>query len=173
MSAPIPSACHALQVFRPRIIVYATIIQLASFAVYVPGPVPFTVGVWINFILVSFAPMIAVGVAHTFSDLLDMHIQQGSRFRWDGLQPLFASNLQFLYVGTIPVIITAPFLLGDVDGNSMVNLVFVAGLLSLFGWGFYAAQLSGRRLRARFGYGFGYAFAGLLVTILELYLRHS
>lgn len=159
--------------FRPRIIVYATIIQLASFAVYVPGPVPYTFSIWINFILVSFAPMIAVGVAHTFSDLLDMHIQQGSRFRWDGLQPLIASNLQFFYVGMVPVAITAPFLLGDFSAESMVNLVFLAGLLSLFGWGFYAAQLSGRRLRARIGYGLGYAFAGLLVTILELYLRHS
>jgi hypothetical protein len=172
MSTLKPFACHALPVFRPRIIVYATIIQLATFAVYTPGPVPFTFRIWINFLLVSFGPMIAVGVAHMFSDLLDLHLSQGRAMSWSTIRRLAISNLQFLYVGLVPLVLTAPFLLMDVIANTMVNLVFVAGIVSLFAWGLAAARHSGQSLRGQIGYGLGYAGAGFLITLLELYLRH-
>jgi VIT1/CCC1 family predicted Fe2+/Mn2+ transporter len=157
---------------NPRIIVYATIIQLAAFAIFDQGNDPITDFVYRNIIVVSLGPMFAVAVAHMFAEVLDHHIERGENFTLQEARPLLKQNLQFLYVGLAPLVIALPFLFTDVSANTVVNVIFVFGIASLFFWGALAARHSGRTPAKQLAFALAYGILGLLVVGIELFLAH-
>lgn len=157
---------------NPRVIVYATIIQLAAFAIFDQGDGPVTEASFREIAAVSLSPMVAVALAHTFAEVLDHQIAHGNRFRWRDVGELVRPNLQFLYVGLAPIVIAIPFALTGATNDVVVNTVYAFGVASLFIWGFIAARGSGRPLRGQVLYALAYGILGLLVVGIELLLTH-
>ena len=157
---------------NPRVIVYATIIQLAAFAIFDQGDGPVTEASFREIAAVSLSPMVAVALAHTFAEVLDHQIAHGNRFRWRDVGELIRPNLQFLYVGLAPIVIAIPFAVAGATNDVVVNTVYAFGVASLFIWGFIAARGSGRPLRGQVLYALAYGILGLLVVCIELLLTH-
>jgi len=157
---------------NPRIIVYATIIQLAAFAIFDQGTDPINDFVYRNIVVVSLGPMFAVAAAHIFAEVLDHQIGRGEYFRWREAAPLLRQNLQFLYVGLAPLVIALPFLLTDVSANTVINVIFAFGISSLFFWGALAARHSGRTPAKQLLFALAYGILGMLVVGIELVLAH-
>ena len=157
---------------NPRVIVYATIIQLAAFAIFDQGDGPVTEASFREIAAVSLSPMIAVALAHTFAEILDHQIAHGNRFQWRDVGELVRPNLQFVYVGLAPILITIPFALTGATNDLVVNTVYAFGVASLFIWGFIAARRSGRPVRGQFLYALAYGILGLIVVVIELLLTH-
>lgn len=157
---------------NPRVIVYATIIQLAAFAIFDQGDGPITEASFREIAVVSLSPMIAVAIAHTFAEVLDHQIADGNRFSWQDVGELVRPNLQFLYVGLAPIVIAIPFALASASSDLVVNVVYAFGIASLFIWGFIAARSSGRPIRGQIIYSIAYGVLGLCVVAIELVLTH-
>lgn len=157
---------------NPRVIVYATIIQLAAFSIFDQGEGQVTEASFRAIAAVSLSPMVAVALAHTFAEVLDHQIAHGNHFQWRDVGELVRPNLQFLYVGLAPIIIAIPFALAGATNDLVVNTVYAFGVTSLFVWGFVAARGSGRPLRGQFLYALAYGILGLLVVGIELLLTH-
>jgi len=155
-----------------RVIVYATIIQLAAFAIFDQGTSPISEATFRNIITVSMGPMIAVALAHTFAEVLDHQLARGNRFTWAEIGDLIKPNVQFLYVGLAPIVITLPLLFTSLTSNDVINIIFVFGVVSLFVWGFVAARSSGRPLRGQIIFSIAYGILGMLVVGIELLLGH-
>jgi hypothetical protein len=156
---------------EPRIIVYATIIQLTTFALIDTRNIEGRIS-WENLFLVSLGPMLALALAHTFSEILDYHIRAGDRVSLATVRELATTNLQFLYVGVIPLIVAVILLPTDETMTMAVNLIFLIGVISLFGWGFVAARLAGRTFGRQLLFGIGYGIVGCIVVGMELILHH-
>jgi VIT1/CCC1 family predicted Fe2+/Mn2+ transporter len=155
-----------------RVIVYATIIQLAAFAIFDQGDTPITEASFRNIITVSLGPMIAVALAHTFAEVLDHQLARGNHFTWADVVDIIKPNAQFLYVGLAPIVITIPFLFTNFTNNDVINIIFVFGVTSLFIWGFIAARSSGRPLRGQIIFSLAYGILGMFVVGIELLLGH-
>jgi hypothetical protein len=155
---------------QPRIIVYATIIQLASFAFFDAGGNPWSEDRFLTLIAVSLGPMFALAMAHIFSEILD-HDVRGILSRAN-LQEIFRSNIQFLYVGIIPIILAIPMSLAGMEANTTISTIFVAGVLSLFVWGGIAARLAGRPTKQQLTFAIAYGLIGCVIVALELWLHH-
>lgn len=155
---------------QPRVIVYATIIQLATFAIFTPGDAPWTSDQFGTLLAVSLGPMFALAMAHVFSEILDHDIR--GILTKHNLREIFRSNIQFLYVGLIPIVIAIPLSLLDVSANATISTIFIVGLISLFAWGAIGARLAGRTFKEQLAFGFAYGLVGCVIVALELILRH-
>jgi hypothetical protein len=156
---------------EPRIIVYATIIQLTAFALLDTRSIEGRIS-WLNLLLISMGPMLALALAHTFSEVLDYHIRAGEHVSATTVRGVAVSNLQFLYVGLIPLLIAVILLPSDISMTGAVNIIFGIGIISLFGWGLVAARMAGRTLGRQLLFGLAYGIAGCIVVAMELILRH-
>lgn len=155
---------------QPRVIVYATTIQLATFAVLNVGDTPWTSDRFLTLLAVSLGPMLALAMAHVFSEILD-HDIRGVLTR-ENLREIFRANIQFLYVGLIPIVIAIPLSLLEVSANTTILTIFIVGVVSLFTWGAIGARLAGRAFKQQLWFGFAYGLVGCLIVGLELLLRH-
>jgi hypothetical protein len=155
---------------QPRVIVYATIIQLSTFAFLNLGGIPWTGDRFVTLITVSLGPMLALALAHMFSEILD-HDIRGLLFR-DTLIQILRTNLQFLYVGAIPIVLALPTLLFGFYANTTINLIFLVGTISLFVWGAIGARLAGRSLKQQLVFGVAYGFIGCIIVAIELWIHH-
>jgi hypothetical protein len=155
---------------QPRVIVYATIIQLTTFALFAPGNATWTSDAFWTLTAVSLGPMLALALAHMFSEILD-HDIRGLLFR-NTLLEILRTNLQFLYVGVIPILLALPMRVFGLYANTTITLIFIVGTISLFIWGAIGARLAGRSLRQQLIFGVAYGFIGCGIVGLELLLRH-
>lgn len=158
----------------PHRLVYGTIILMTAFALYdvSADPVPLRALPIITLSGVVIAPLFALTMAHAFSEALDMQIRKKAHLTKADRRHLLASNLQYLYLAIPPVALVVVLSLLGLEPASVVLVVQVVGLASLFAWGYYAgskAQLSHPR---RFIMGSGYFIAGLVVLAIELALTH-
>lgn len=156
---------------EPRIIVYATIIQLTTFALLDTRNIADRIS-WDNLVLISLGPMLALALAHTFSEILDYHIRAGEYVSAATIREVTTSNLQFLYVGVIPLIVAVILLPTDETMTVAVDLIFLIGIISLFVWGAVAARMAGRSFGRQLLFGIGYGIVGCIVIAIELLLRH-
>jgi len=155
---------------QPRVIVYATIIQLTTFAFFTIGDDAWTSDRFVTLIAVSLGPMFALAMAHIFSEILDQDIR-GVLSR-ENLREIIRSNIQFLYVGVIPIILSIPLSFFGLSANNTITVIFIVGTVSLFAWGAVGARLAGRSLRQQLVFGIAYGFIGCGIVGLELLLRH-
>jgi hypothetical protein len=91
---------------------------------------------------------------------------------WADVVVILHSNLQFLYVSLIPIILLSVAWLLGMDENNAVNMVLYVGIVSLAGWGAYGARQAGLRLWPCVLFGAAYACLGALVVLLEIFIRH-
>jgi hypothetical protein len=155
---------------QPRVIVYATIIQIATFALFQAGDGPWTSDRFLSLIAISIGPMVVLALAHSFSEILDHDIR--GKLGRSGIRQILESNFQFLYVGLIPIVLAIPISLLDVTANTTVTLIFIVGIASLFAWGAVAARLAGRTLIGQLIFGVSYGLLGCIIVGLELLFRH-
>ncbi len=156
----------------PHIIIYSTIILMTTFALFDEGTSPLPEGPWVALIGLAIAPLFALGMAHAFSEALDLQIRSGRRLTWHDRRALMRTNAQYLYVAVPPILLLGVLFLLDWNANVAVDLVLTLGLVSLFFWGVFAGRKAGLSLPRQLMFGVNYSLMGLLVVVVELLLTH-
>ena len=157
---------------EPRVVIYATLIQMTAYALFDVPDIPIALDGFNVLFWVAIVPMFALAVAHAFSEVLDLQIRLRRRMNWADVVVILHSNLQFLYVSLIPIILLSSAWLLGIGANSAVNIVLYFGLVSLTGWGAYGARQAGLRAWPCVIFGAAYACLGALVVVLEILIRH-
>jgi hypothetical protein len=157
---------------EPRVVIYATLIQMTAYALFDVPDVPIAIDGFSVLIWVAVVPMFALAVAHAFSEVLDLQIRLQRRMSWSDVLVILHSNVQFLYVSLIPVILLSLGWVLGVSQKTAVNSVLYLGVISLAGWGGYGARRAGLRRWTCVLFGAAYACLGALVVVLEILIRH-
>lgn len=164
---------------NPRILVYGTLIQLVALVLAsdaVTGELPseqrMTIAAWWNFTLISVFPLIAVAVAHAFSEALDLQVREHRRLTWHDRFDIALANVQFLYVALVPSVLLLLPLAQRWSTTDALDLLLACGVLSLFGWGILVARISGLKFLRQLWFGTCYLVLGLGVVALELFAMH-
>jgi len=157
---------------EPRVVIYATLIQMTAYALFDVPDLPIALDGFNVLFWVAIVPMFALAVAHAFSEVLDHQIGIRRRMSWADVLVILHSNVQFLYVSLIPVMLLSLGWLLGVSQNTAVNTVLYLGVISLAGWGGYGARQAGLRPWACMLFGAAYACLGALVVLLEIFIRH-
>ena len=157
---------------EPRVVIYATIIQMTAYAIYDPIDSDVTLGRFAELFWIAVVPMFALAIAHGFSEVLDLQIRLRRRMSWGDLRVILHSNVQFLYVSLIPIILLLFCCLIAVNEESAVSFILYLGVISLAGWGGYGARRSGLKRWQWLLFGAAYACLGAIVVLLEILVRH-
>jgi hypothetical protein len=157
---------------EPRVVVYATIIQMTAYAIYDPVESAVTLDGFIQLFWIAVVPMFALAIAHGFSEVLDLQIRIRRSIKGHDLRVILHSNVQFLYVSLIPIILLIICWLIDVSEKSAVKFILYLGIISLAGWGGFGARRSGLKTWQWLLFGAAYACLGAIVVLLEILIRH-
>ena len=156
----------------PHQIIYGTIMLMVGYALYDEGSDPLGRGSLVELIAVSFAPLIALAMAHGFSEALDFQIRHGRRLTGSDRRHLFTENVKYLLIAIPPIIVMGVLTFFQWNAHDIVNVVQVLGLLSLSFWGAYAARKAGLGLSRQITFAISYGFMGLFVIVVELLITH-
>ncbi len=158
--------------FDPHRIVYSTVILMAALSIYDEGTDPFTRGPLFELVGVTLAPLLALTLAHAFSDALDLQIRNRRRLTGSDRRHLLATNLEYMYVAIPPMLLLGVLALFGWDANDAVTLVEIVGAMSLGFWGAFAARKAGLGRWTQTRFAIGYGLMGLVVIAVELILTH-
>jgi hypothetical protein len=156
----------------PHQIIYGTIMLMVAYALYDEGTDPLGRGPLLELIAVSFAPLIALAMAHGFSEALDFQIRHSRRLRQSDRWRLTRENAKYLLIAIPPIILMTILTMLGWDANVIIEVLQVLGLLSLSFWGVYAARKAGLGRGRQFTFALGYGFMGALVIAIELLITH-
>jgi len=156
----------------PHQIIYGTIMLMVAYALYNEGSDPLGRGPLIELIAVSFAPLIALAMAHGFSEALDLQIRHGRRLSRSDRWQLIRENAKYLLIAIPPIILMTILTIFSWPANVIIELLQFLGLLSLAFWGAYAARKAGLRRARQFTFALGYGVMGALVIGIELLITH-
>lgn len=156
----------------PHIIIYSTIMLMTAYALFNEGTAPLAGGPWLELIAISIAPLFALGMAHAFSEALDLQIRFGRRLTMHDRHMLLGRNIQYLYVSVPPILLMGVLVLFRWDANDAVSLVLSLGLGSLFFWGMFAGRKAGLPVSRQLTFGISYSLMGLIILLVELLLTH-
>mgnify|MGYP006278479879 CR=1 FL=1 len=164
---------------NPRILVYGTLIQLValvlasdSLANEVTGDQRMNITAWWDFTVIAVFPLVAVAVAHAFSEALDLQVREHRRLTWHDRFEIALANVQFLYVAVIPSLLLLLPLATRWPVTDALDLLLACGVLSLFGWGILVARVSELNIWRQLWYGMCYLVLGLGVVALEIFAMH-
>lgn len=164
---------------NPRILVYGTLIQLValvlasdSVAVDVADDQRMNLVAWWDFTLISVFPLVAVAVAHSFSEALDLQLREHRQLNWHDRLEIALANVQFLYIAIIPSLLLLLPLAQRWPVTDALDLLLACGVLSLFGWGILVARMAGLTVLRQLWYGLCYLVLGLGVVALEIFAMH-
>ena len=157
---------------EPRVVIYATLIQMTAYALFDVPDIPIAFAGFSVLFWVAVVPMFALAVAHAFSEVLDLQIRLRRRMNWADVVVILHSNIQFLYVSLIPIILLCLAWLLGFSQSTAINMVLYLGVISLAGWGAYGARQAGLRAWSCVMFGAAYACLGALVVLLEIFIRH-
>lgn len=156
---------------RPQRQIYALIIVLSTLAVGEDSGDP--VGTAIAFLTaIMVAPLLAMMMAHAFSEAASRQIALGRRLTWRERRHLVRENTELVWVGVVFSILLVPFALTDMSVDEAVDTLSLIGLAALFAWGYVVgahARLS--RVR-RVLMATSYALLGLLIILIEAAAHH-
>ena len=159
--------------FDPHRLIYATIILMVTLAAAGDVDIDIINGQGLGDLLaIVFFPLLALSLAHSFSDAIDIQIRTGRRLTRADRLVLFRDGLQYLSVG-VPVLILGAVV--EIAGGSVGTAVDVAGdlyALSLIFWGVFAARAAGLGGWAQARYGLVYGALGLSIVIVEYVILH-
>jgi hypothetical protein len=126
----------------------------------------------VDLVAIVFFPLLALSMAHSFSDALDIQIRTGRRLvRADRIR-LALDALQYLSVG-VPVLIVG--IVVSVAGGNIDLAVDIASdlyALSLIVWGVVAARAAGLGRWGQFRFGLVYGLLGLGIVVVEYIIVH-
>jgi hypothetical protein len=157
----------------PRIVIYATLIQMTAYAFYDEPGLTMSPDVYLELFWIGVIPMIAIASAHAFSESLDVQIRSHRRLNWHDRRTIFVANMQFIYVALLPATLLLVLWFFDWEANNAVNLVIELGALSLLFWGAFTARAAGLSRWRWLTFGLSYASLGLVVVLLEILLGHQ
>lgn len=164
---------------NPRILVYGTLIQLV--ALVIAGDSVTTkladnqrmdLATWWDFTMVAVFPLVAVALAHAFSEALDLQVREHRQLTWHDRGDIALANVQFLYVALIPSVLLLPALAQRWSVTDALDLLLACGVLSLFGWGILVARMAGLKILRQLWYGLSYLVLGLGLVALEIFAMH-
>ena len=156
----------------PRTIIYGTIILLASYAVFDDPSPEFTLEIFLEFAAITFIPLFAIAMAHMFSEALDIQIRYKRRLTRPERRVLLKTNLQFVYIGIVALLLGLIPLYFGWGPNDTDALLFLAGLVSLAFWGWFAATQAGLSWPRRLLFAFNYFMIGFAIVIVKLLVSH-
>lgn len=153
---------------RPQIVIYATIIAMAALAVYdddSPDDLQFTDAAYMS--LVILGPLLALSIAHFFADLADEQIALGRPPSGAEVRGMAWLSLQYTYVALPGILIIAGSYLLSLSVDDAVGFLYIAGILSLFGWGLVVSLRSHARGWVRLALIIGYGLVGVAIVLVE------
>ena len=156
----------------PRIVIYATLIQMTAYSFYDEPGIAINSQVYLELLWIGVIPMIVIAIAHGFSESLDVQIRSQRRLTWHDRRTIFVLNIQFIYVALLPAVLLLVLWFFGWEADNAANLVIYLGILSLLGWGAFAAHTAGLPRWRWVTFGLSYASLGLVVMLLEIYLGH-
>ncbi len=156
----------------PHRLIYATIIMLVALAIFDESIDPFTGSSVVDIFVVVLLPLLALSLAHGFSDALDIQIRSRRRLTATDRRHLLATSVQYLIVG-IPVLAMA-VIFGSLgmDVQLASDMGQLLGVVSLLLWGGYAARRAGLGTWAQVRYALVYGFIGAMIVVVEFALTH-
>lgn len=156
----------------PHRLIYATIIMLVALAIFDESIDPFTGSSVVDIFVVVLLPLLALSLAHGFSDALDIQIRSRRRLTATDRRHLLATSAQYLIVG-IPVLAMA-VIFGSLgmDVQLASDMGQLLGVVSLLLWGGYAARRAGLGTWAQVRYALVYGFIGAMIVVVEFALTH-
>lgn len=164
---------------NPRILVYGTLIQLVALVIasdsvttQSAGDQRMDLATWWDFTLIAVFPLVAVALAHAFSEALDLQVREHRQLTWHDRGDIAVANVQFLYVAMIPSLLLLPPLAQRWSVTDALDLLLVCGVLSLFGWGILVARMAGLKILRQLWYGLSYLVLGLGLVALEIFAMH-
>ncbi len=159
--------------FDPHRVIYATIILMVTLTA--AGDVDVDViagqGLW-DLITIAFFPLLALSMAHSFSDALDIQIRTGHRLQRSDRLVLARDALQYLAVGVPVVIIGVVVSLTTGSTSQAVDLSVDLYAISLIFWGVYAARAAGLGAWGQVGFGLVYGLLGFAIVMVEYAILH-
>lgn len=156
----------------PHRLIYATIIMLVALAIFDDTVDPFTGSSVADVFVVVLLPLLALSLAHGFSDALDIQIRSRRRLtRADRLHVL-STSVQYLLVGIPVLVLAVVFALTGIDVHLASDFGQALGIISLLLWGGYAARSAGLTVWAQVRFALIYGFIGLMIVIVELLFAH-
>lgn len=153
---------------RPQAFIYATIVALASLAVYDDEDTGMMepADAW-SMTAVILGPLVALAVAHFFADLAEEQIVAGRAPTRAEVGHMVTDSLQYLYVAVPSVaIVWAAMLSGQIVDDTVTALYF-CGVASLFAWGFVVAYKTHAHGWVRWALTLGYGMVGVLIVVAE------
>ena len=158
--------------FDPHRLIYATIILMVALAVYSEEAEPWSGTPFMDLMVVVFAPLTALSLAHAFSDALDVQIRTGKRLSAKERRHLLGIAVQYVAVGIPVVVLGLVLLIVEQDPRAVVSIAEVLGVASLFFWGAFAARRSGLARRRQWQWGTIYGLLGGGIILIELAFTH-
>ncbi len=159
--------------FDPHRVIYATIILMVTLTAAGDVDIDVIEGQGLPDLLsIAFFPLLALSMAHSFSDALDVQIRTGSRLTRPDRLRLLRDALQYLAVG-VPVVIIG--IVVSFAGGSTVDAVDLSVdlyAISLVFWGVYAARSAGLGGWVQARYGAVYGILGFAIVAVEYAVMH-
>ena len=158
--------------FDAHRLIYATIMLLVSLAIYDEDKQSFTGTGFIDLVVVVVLPLLALSFAHAFADALDIQIKTRRRLTPTDRRHLLAASLQYLSVGVPVLVIGVIFELVGRPAGQASEWGQLLGVVSLFGWGAFAARSAGLSAWMQVRFALIYGLVGVGIIAVELALIH-
>ncbi|HBF26801.1 MAG: hypothetical protein VX748_05355 [Actinomycetota bacterium] len=158
--------------FDPHRLIYATIILMVALAVYNQEAESWSGTPFMDLVVVVFAPLLALSLAHAFSDALDVQIRTGKRLSAKERRHLLGIAVQYVAVGVPVVALGLVWLTVQQDPRAVVRVAEALGVASLFFWGAFAARRSGLPRGRQWLWATIYGLLGVGIILIELAFTH-
>lgn len=158
--------------FDAHRLIYATIILLVALAIYDDEIQSFSGTRFVDLAIVVVLPLLALSMAHAFSDALDIQIKTRRRLTAHDRRRLLGAGLQYLSVGVPVLLIGLIYELTGGEAGQASEWGQVLGVLSLFGWGAFAARAAGLGAWVQVRFAIVYGLLGVGIIIVELAFVH-
>ena len=156
----------------PHRLIYATIIMLVALAIFDDTVDPFTGSTVADIFVVVLLPLLALSLAHGFSDALDIQIRSRRRLTPADRRHVMATSAQYLLVGIPVLALAVAFGLTGIEVQRASDIGQLLGVASLLLWGGYAARSAGLTAWAQVRFSLIYGFIGVSIVIVELLFTH-
>lgn len=158
--------------FDAHRLIYATIIMLVSLAIYNDDAESFSGTRFVDLSIVVVLPLLALSFAHAFSDALDIQIRTRHRLTAEDRRQLLRAGFQYLSVGIPVLVIGIIFEISGGVASDASEWGQTLGVLSLFGWGAFAARAAGLGFWPQVRFAIVYGLLGVGIISVELALLH-
>lgn len=149
-------------------VVYATVVLMSVLAVYDGWA---ELASFIGVAVVILAPLLALGVAHLFSEVMEEHylLQRSlTRAEWSAL---FREQLKVFIAAVPPLVILAIGWVSPLDARSTIVVLLWTGVLTLVGLALLAGHRAGFRGWSLALAGLSGGVMGLIVISLQVLLK--